>query len=48
MRLLGLYGEAPVTVDSPEEQRGGIIGQCHGAADHAWSSAEVAAALLLN
>jgi hypothetical protein len=35
-----------VTVDSPEKQRVGIIGHCHGAADQAWSSAEVAAAVV--
>jgi hypothetical protein len=35
-----------VTGDSPEKQRGGIIGHCHGAADQAWSSAAVAAAVV--
>jgi hypothetical protein len=35
-----------VTVDSPEKQRGGIIGSYHGAADQGWSSAEVAAAVV--
>jgi len=35
-----------VTVDSPEKQRGGIIGPYHGAADQAWSSAAVAAAVV--
>jgi hypothetical protein len=36
----------PVTVDSPEKQRVVIIAQYHGAADQAWSSAEVAAAVV--
>jgi hypothetical protein len=35
-----------VTGESPEKQRGGIIGHCHGAADQAWSSAAVAAAVV--
>ena len=35
-----------VTGDSPEKQRGGMIGPCHGAADQAWSSAAVAAAVV--
>jgi hypothetical protein len=35
-----------VTVDSPEKQRVGIIGYCHGAADQGWSSAEVASAVV--
>jgi hypothetical protein len=35
-----------VTGDSPEKQRVGIIGHDHGAADQAWSSAEVAAAVV--
>ena len=35
-----------VTGDSPEKQRGGMIGHCHGAADQAWSSAAVAAAVV--
>jgi len=35
-----------VTGDSPEKQRGGTIGHCHGAADQAWSSAAVAAAVV--
>jgi hypothetical protein len=39
-------GVAAVTVDSPEKQRVGNIAQCHVAADQAWSSAEVAAAVV--
>jgi hypothetical protein len=35
-----------VTVDSPEKQRVGDIGLCHGAADQGWSSADVAAAVV--
>jgi hypothetical protein len=35
-----------VTADSPEKQRVGMIGHCHGAADQAWSSAEVTAAVV--
>jgi hypothetical protein len=35
-----------VTVDSPEKQRVGDIGLCHGAADQDWSSADVAAAVV--
>jgi hypothetical protein len=38
--------EVAVTVDSPEKQRGSIIGHSHGAADQAWSSAAVAAAVV--
>jgi len=37
-----------VTVDSPEKQRVGDIGLCHGAADQGWSSADVAAAVVLH
>jgi hypothetical protein len=40
------HAVVPVTVDSPEKQRVGIITQCHGAADQDWSSAEVAAAVV--
>jgi hypothetical protein len=36
----------PVTVDSPEKQRVGTTGWCHGTADQDWSSAEVAAAVV--
>jgi hypothetical protein len=35
-----------VTGDSPEKQRGGIICHCHGAADQAWSSETVTAAVV--
>jgi hypothetical protein len=35
-----------VTADSPEKQRVGMIGHYHGAADQAWSSAEVTAAVV--
>ncbi len=35
-----------VTGDSPEKQHGGIVAHCHGAADQAWSSAEVAAVVV--
>src|SRR4029453_3328590 len=35
-----------VTVDSPEKQRGDVICWCHGAADQAWSSADVIAAVV--
>ena len=35
-----LAGAASVTVDSPEKQRGGIIGPCHGAPDQEWPGAE--------
>jgi hypothetical protein len=41
-----LHAAASVTVDSPEKQRVGVIGYCHGAADQGWSSAEVAAAVV--
>ena len=44
-RRAGRSGMA-VTGDSPEKQRGGMIGHCHGAADQAWSSAAVAAAVV--
>jgi hypothetical protein len=43
---LRLNDGVPVTVDSPEKQRVGVIDLCHGAADQAWSSAEVAAAVV--
>ena len=43
---LCLHGMAPVTVDSPEKQRVGIIAEYHGAADQDWSSAEVADAVV--
>jgi hypothetical protein len=35
-----------VTGDSPEKQRGGMSGHCHGVADQAWSSGAVAAAVV--
>ena len=38
-------GGAPVTVDSPEKQRGGIIDPCHRAPDQEWPGAEGAAEL---
>jgi len=36
---------ASVTVTSPEKQRGGNIGFCHGAVGQDWPPAEVAAVL---
>ena len=40
------HEQVSVTVGSPEKQRVGSNGLCHGADDQAWSSAEVAAAVV--